>query len=75
MPILRTAINNWVHVWNIHSIRPQKSRPHVIAGKPYMNYFHPENNNPDAKDFGVKPPRELLKKLLNEVEQYGTIHT
>jgi len=40
-----------------------------------MNYFHPENNKPDAKDFGVKPLRELLKKLLKEVEQYGRIHS
>lgn len=41
MPLIRKRVHSWVELWNIHTIRTQKNRPHIIPSVPYMNYFHP----------------------------------
>ncbi|KAI1116337.1 hypothetical protein F5Y14DRAFT_440036 [Nemania sp. NC0429] len=37
-PILRTEVAEFVQLWNNHTIRTQKNRPHVVSGKPTEIY-------------------------------------
>jgi hypothetical protein len=49
MPILRSRIHSFVHdIWNVRRIRPQAKRPHVVLGKPIMNYYYPGLGVPDC---------------------------
>lgn len=51
MPILRARIQSFVSsVWNVHPIRKQPKRPHVVSGKPMMNYHYPPEGIPDCKE-------------------------
>lgn len=51
MPILRSRIHSFVNdIWNIHRIRPQAKRPHVVPGKPIMNYYYPSPGVPDCQE-------------------------
>ena len=39
LPIIREQVTEFVRVWNIHIIRKQPNRPHVVCGQPFQNYF------------------------------------
>ena len=73
IPILRFEVLNWVHLWNIHTIRKQKSRPGIIDGKPFMNYFHPTSSNPSAKDCAQHINPEVFHQLKQDVADYGML--
>ncbi|PWY62025.1 hypothetical protein BO83DRAFT_460335 [Aspergillus eucalypticola CBS 122712] len=64
MPILRTQVSSYVHTWNQHSIRKQRERPHVISGRPFMNYYHPEH----TINHGLLVHEESLQQLRNSVQ-------
>nr|POE60254.1 hypothetical protein CFP56_77990 [Quercus suber] len=49
MPILRTEVNYFVHLWNTHEIRKQKDRPYAIWGKPELIYAYPETPEGDQE--------------------------
>jgi hypothetical protein len=68
LPIVREQVYQFADLWNAHTIRSQKNRPHVIPGKPVVLHFTP---SAPARDFGVKPPSLLLSALRKEVEAYG----
>lgn len=51
MPILRARIQSYVsRIWNVHPIRKQPKRPHIVPGKPMMNYYYPTEGIPDCKE-------------------------
>ena len=68
MPILRAEIVSFVRTWNNHSIRKQKLRPHLVHGKPYMNYHFPTDG---IQDFGNLFDQGLLQTLQSEIQAWG----
>lgn len=51
MPILRARAQSYVsRIWNVHPIRRQTNRPHIVPGKPIMNYYYPTSGIPDCKE-------------------------
>jgi hypothetical protein len=70
MSIIRAEVASFVRTWNVHYIRKQKNRPHVVHGKPYMNYHLPSNG---VRNFGLPVDQELLKTLQNDVKDWGMI--
>ena len=36
IPIIRTELNDYIGLWNIHLIRKQPERPYLKTGKPYV---------------------------------------
>ncbi|KAM4061484.1 hypothetical protein HRG_013172 [Hirsutella rhossiliensis] len=40
--LLRRELFDFVEAWNLHRIRLQKNRPHVVHGQPWMNYHYPD---------------------------------
>jgi hypothetical protein len=71
MPILRTEVASFVRTWNIHYIRKQKSRPHVVHGKPYMNYHCPSVG---VRDYGASVDQDVLGTLQKDVEDWGKVY-
>ncbi|KAL4976867.1 hypothetical protein BDW66DRAFT_159305 [Aspergillus desertorum] len=67
MPILRIQITSFVRTWNNHNIRKQRNRPHLVTGKPYMNYNCPAAG---VQDHGIKFDMELFKSLQNDVQEW-----
>jgi hypothetical protein len=72
MPILRTEITSFVRTWNNHSIRKQKLRPHLVHGKPFMNYHYPPEG---VQDHGLKFDQDLLRTLQEDVIEWGKFLT
>jgi hypothetical protein len=68
MPILRAEIVSFVRTWNNHSIRKQKLRPHLVHGKPYMNYHFPADG---TQDFGIPFDQGFLQTLRSEIQEWG----
>lgn len=66
MPRVRFEFAEFVRVWNAHYIRKQKSRPHVVPGKPWVLYHLP--NSETVKDYQVKVPHEALKELMDLID-------
>jgi len=71
LPIIRRNVEHFTHVWNIHNIRRQSNRPWLIAGKPYLNYFHPKIVNGNAIDCGRPVYGPVLKEIKSALESYG----
>lgn len=68
MPLIRTEIFDFVDSWNNHYIRRQRNRPNHPTGRPWMMYFHPDENIPI---FGSSVNQNILQTLKNDVEEYG----
>jgi hypothetical protein len=68
MPLLWIQITSFVRVWNNHSIRKQPNRPHLIPGKPFMNYNYPGNG---IQNYGIKFDEDILKSLQEDVQDWG----
>ncbi|KAL8797907.1 MAG: hypothetical protein Q9182_007132 [Xanthomendoza sp. 2 TL-2023] len=66
LPIIRQQILDFVTNWNNHTIRKQKNRPNVQAGKPYMLFMHPNNH---TQNYGTPVPREKLAELRRDVQE------
>jgi hypothetical protein len=60
MPIIRHAVDRFVHLWNRHQIRPQANRSYAVPGRPWMNYHHPPK---DIRDYGVRPDAQKVAEM------------
>ena len=59
--ILRQELFDFVEAWNLHRIRLQKNRPHVVHGQPWMNYHYPD---PDKTcNWGIPIDHSVLVEL------------
>lgn len=67
MPLLQIQITSFVQTWNNHNIQPQPKRPHLVSGRPFMNYNYPARN---VKDFGLKFGPELFEALQDDVRDW-----
>jgi hypothetical protein len=72
MPVLRIEITSFVRTWNCHSIRKQKNRPHLIYGKPYMNYNYPPEG---ITNFGIKIDQDFRQGLQDEIQDWSMLKT
>jgi hypothetical protein len=70
IPVLRAEVFSFVRTWNSHHIRKQSERPHVVHGKPYMNYNHPSEG---VFNHGSPIDCELLRELQKDVKEFGMI--
>ncbi|KAH7040408.1 uncharacterized protein B0I36DRAFT_9943 [Microdochium trichocladiopsis] len=61
MPIIRSEFVQFVQTWNAHRIRKQPTRTHVIPGRPWSLFFHPEQTG--AQDFRLPLDLDLHQKL------------
>jgi len=69
MPRVRHDFAEFVRLWNSHSIRKQRNRPHVVPGKPYVLYHQP---CPDtATDCRLELGQERLQQLQAIVDMDG----
>jgi hypothetical protein len=66
MPILRRILHRFVDQWNHHRIRPQKNRPHVVPGQPYVLFYYPET----AKNFQQFISSDLLADFKADIGEY-----
>jgi hypothetical protein len=74
MPIVRERVEAWTKdVWNMHYIRKQKKRPHMVPGKPIVNYFDSDTAlKPPVEDRKclLNPKSELIQRLQRDVEEW-----
>jgi len=75
LPIIRKQVEHFAHLWNIHSIRKQRNRPYLIAGKPILNYFHVQHRNPDMECRGKPCDPVVLQWLQDAVYGYSISST
>lgn len=68
MPVLRSEVQSFVQTWNVHRIRKQRHRPHVVHGKPFINYYYPQNG---IHDYGFPANEETLNALGGAVQNWG----
>jgi hypothetical protein len=59
--ILRQELFDFVETWNLHRIRLQKNRPHVVHGQPWMNYHYPDPGK--ACNWGIPIDRCVLDEM------------
>ena len=69
LPILRDEIHAYVEIWNSHTIRRQKERPHHVPGKPKVNYFFSMKNG--VEDCGRPIDPELVARLRADTAEWG----
>ncbi|KAL9567423.1 hypothetical protein ACKAV7_008373 [Fusarium commune] len=60
--VLRQELFDFVEAWNLHKIRLQKNRPHVVHGQPWMNYHYPDPDK--ACNWGIPIDRQVLGEML-----------
>ncbi|KAM4062071.1 hypothetical protein HRG_013533 [Hirsutella rhossiliensis] len=59
--LLRRELFDFVEAWNLHRIRLQKNRPHVVHGQPWMNYHYPDPDK--ACNWGIPIDRSILDEM------------
>lgn len=59
--ILRQELFDFVEAWNLHRIRLQKNRPHVVHGQPWMNYHYPDPEK--ACNWAIPIDRSVLEEV------------
>ncbi|KAL4860412.1 hypothetical protein BDV12DRAFT_191720 [Aspergillus spectabilis] len=67
MPLLRIQVTSFVRTWNSHKIRRQRNRPHLVHGKPFMNYNFPPTG---VQNHGIQFNQELFKSLQEDVQEW-----
>jgi hypothetical protein len=75
MPILRQSIENYVLDWNAHTIRSQRSHPHIISGVPNTIHAYPEEGVLQYGDEFHQPTYDHLSQLLEDYSKlcYGLL--
>ena len=68
MPVMRQQIRQFVQIWNVHTIRRQPNRPHVVHGKPAHLYYAPPEG---VVDHGVDPSLDLVNELAQDYDDWG----
>ncbi|KAF1730615.1 hypothetical protein CRV24_008684 [Beauveria bassiana] len=63
--VLRQELFDFVETWNLHHIRLQKNRPHVVHGQPWMNYHYPDPSK--ACNWGIPIDRSILAEMERPV--------
>ena len=70
MPIMQSEFNEFVETWNLHTIRKQRLRDGVVAGKPWMNYHHPQaSGDVDGFNHGMQVDQGGLDELQEVVDR------
>jgi hypothetical protein len=67
LPIIREQVTEFVRIWNIHIIRKQPNRPHVVCGQPFQNYFFPKEG---VKCYGIPVDIDKLRELRKGYEEW-----
>lgn len=71
IPIIRQELLDFVHLWNnLHRIRKQKERPHVVSGIPQLLYNYPQTAG--GEQCGIRVPPEVLHELQANLQGFGT---
>jgi hypothetical protein len=70
MPIIRAECASFVDTWNTHTIRNQRSKPHIIPGVPDDLYFTPDD---DVLNYGETPDPEILARYEQLVADVGKV--
>lgn len=68
MPIIRAEVESFVRLWNIHRIRKDSKRPHVVSGQPFVNYHYPAEG---VHDYGQPIPEETIRHLQEDLKDVG----
>ena len=66
IPIMRTELDQYAELWNIHQIRKQPDRPYLKTGIPCL-LFH----CPTVKQKGVQSGYDVPPELLDAMDQYA----
>jgi hypothetical protein len=69
IPIIRDEVVAYVEIWNNHSIRAQKNRPHHVSGKPKVNYLFSKMKK--VADCGRPIDPELVDALRADTAEWG----
>ena len=56
-------------LWNNHTIRNQRKRPNVVAGKPFLLYNYPELSG--AVQCGMPADPAYVEEIREEVVDWG----
>jgi hypothetical protein len=67
LPMIQDEIYGFVRLWNAHTIRPQKQRPNVVSGKPFMLYHHPGDG---IQNWAVPFSQEEFRTIKNKVKDW-----
>jgi len=67
MPLLRHAVHEFRDDWNLHQIRKQKNRPHVVTGDIVEEIY---NHPPSGEKFGIPVDAETIQELGREVSDW-----
>ncbi|EFZ04318.1 Uncharacterized protein MAA_01392 [Metarhizium robertsii ARSEF 23] len=59
--VLRQELFDFIEAWNLHRIRLQKNRPHVVHGQPWMNYHYPDPIK--ACNWGIPIDQSALNEM------------
>ncbi|KAJ5992803.1 hypothetical protein N7451_008527 [Penicillium sp. IBT 35674x] len=72
MPIICERVQSWTDIWNMHPIRKQKNRPHVVTGKPMINYFDSDTCDPPVEDrkWPFDPESEVIQTLQLGIQEW-----
>jgi hypothetical protein len=62
LPVIQKELCEFVRLWNVHTIRPQRNRRNIVTGKPYMLYHHP---GPEIRNWSL-PLREDSISIIRE---------
>jgi hypothetical protein len=68
LPIIREQTEEFVRVWNIHLIRKQPNRPHIVPGQPFQNYMFSEQKG--VRDYGIPINIDKLNELREGYASY-----
>jgi hypothetical protein len=68
LPIIREQTGEFVRVWNIHLIRKQPNRPHIVPGQPFQNYMFSEQMG--VRDYGIPINIDKLNELREGYASY-----
>jgi hypothetical protein len=63
---LRQELQDFMETWNYHPIRLQRNRPHVVHGKPWMNYHYPDPAK--ACNWGIPIDRSVLQEIAQPIQ-------
>lgn len=70
-PIIKNEVEEFIETWNMHRIsRPNKKRPWVVPGRPFMLYHHPGTTKySNGLDYGRKVNLSNLQALRAEADK------
>ena len=70
LPEIRRQLQNFVMLWNAHTIRKQRNRDYLPTGKVSAMYYYPNLKNESARKHEEQPNPTLLAELKEEVKDF-----